>query len=106
MTETDVADQVAGIEIGITFAEHIFHNDRLILFRIGIAIKWRTTGNFTNQQTCCAFFDAFTVTFGITYRLVFVFIEFNNRVGSWGEADSIVKIEHIAETDIAFTGCI
>ncbi|UQS89339.1 hypothetical protein M5C90_28635 [Pseudomonas chlororaphis subsp. piscium] len=106
MAETDIAQQVAGIEVTVPLLEHVGENHLQVLFRLGIAVQRRLVVDLRQQQALPAPGDLLHEARAVADRRTGVVGVLHQRPGRQGKAHGIVEVEHVGKANIAVAGGI
>ncbi|MNI14080.1 hypothetical protein D3C73_673310 [compost metagenome] len=104
VAKTDVAQQVAGIEIAVALLEHIVEHDFLGLLRVGVAVQRRLVVDPRQEQPALALGHLAHETRGVAQRRAGVVVVGRQLPGHQGKPHGVVEIEHVGETDVAIAG--
>src|SRR5690606_38714452 len=106
VAEADVAQHVTGVEPAVAFLEHVGEDDLFGLFRIGVAVQRCLVADLGNQQALAAFLDFLHEAIGAAYGLFLVLVILHQNPLHRREADGVVEVEDVGETDVAVGGGI
>ncbi|MCY1447459.1 hypothetical protein D9M71_640820 [compost metagenome] len=106
MTESDVAQQVAGVEVAVTLDEHVVQHDFFGLVRVGVTIQRCLVVDPGQEQPLLALADLAHETIGAAGRRTAVMVIRRQLPGHQRKTHGIVEIEDVGKADVAVTGGI